>query len=257
MSSPVTMRDYLERIRWTHDLELNFDADNLAGGFIYGSDSSTLLDRSIHVQQVHGTTVIDAATLNVGQPETDAKGMVVSADGIWMSRVRCPGSSAPPIAVKTADCMPILIHAESSDTQTIMAIHAGWRGFTSGIITTGLKSLRQNGFIPTKLKVIIGPTIGSNRFEVGPEVLHALSRHLGETRAMLCIAKGVHDRWHVDLQTAAALELSALDIPPESIQITRLCTFESGLPSFRRDGKNCGRLVSWIRFTTNAATLTP
>lgn len=135
-----------------------------------------------------------------------------------------------------------------------MAIHAGWRGFCSGILAEGMQQAILNGINPSDLQVVIGPTISAQYFEIGPEVLGALIAHSGEEKTAFFTHKGVADRWHADLQTGAVLELLSLGIQRQKISVVRICTYASEFPSYRREGKGCGRIVSWVETKANKAT---
>lgn len=70
------------------------------------------------------------------------------------------------LCIQTADCMPILFMDE--DIGTIGAAHAGWRGALSGVIENVVELMRING--ARNIQAIIGPSIGWDSFEIGPEV---------------------------------------------------------------------------------------
>jgi hypothetical protein len=191
-------------------------------------------DRYQYNRQVHGVEIIRA--------EPGRQSGQEPADGIW---TREPGLA---VAVRTADCLPVLFAAK--DRSMVMAVHAGWRGLTSGILTTAVRTFAQQGFAPEQLVAAIGPAISRECYEVGPEVVTALYSNacgLTEQAAGLCIAKGRTDRWHVDLQCAAVLSLAEQGMPPEQIEVLRVCTFKSAdYNSYRREGRVVASNISWI-----------
>lgn len=202
-----------------------------AWGIASGAEADDKLSRSAHAVQIHGRLVIPAgAVANPDRPE---------ADGIFTTT---PGQM---VAVKTADCLPVLFSSKG-EAPFAMAIHAGWRGFCAGILREGIKQARTRGIEPGSMRVMVGPAICSRHFEIGPEVVDALLAHSGEALAATFLSKGKADRWHADLQTAAVLDLLDAGFHTRDIHVVRVCTFESDFPSYRRDGKGCGRLVSWI-----------
>jgi YfiH family protein len=245
--------EQLAAINWQTKLA-SPDSAPFAWGIATGKNADDILSRASHALQVHGRTVIPATEARSPEKrETGARGengatewQRPEADGVYSIR---PGEV---VAVKTADCLPILFSA-TGPLPFAMAIHAGWRGFCAGIIEEGLDQAGRNGISPTDLTVIIGPAISAHRFEIGPEVLDALIAHSGPAMAAQFTQKGVADRWHADLQTAAAIDLIKHGIKPQNITVVRVCTFESGLPSYRREGKGCGRLVSWVETRLNSA----
>lgn len=97
----------------------------------------------LQVKQVHGT---DIAT-----PETipcEADGLVVSWEDF-----------SSPLAIKTADCMPIVIEGEKG----IVFLHAGWRGLAQGILK------RPETSLIAPQRVFIGPCIHKCCFEVSED----------------------------------------------------------------------------------------
>ena len=108
--------------------------------------------------QVHGIAVHDldgpAAAL---RPRADA------------AATSTPGRVA---VVLTADCMPLFL-ADRKGRRVAVA-HAGWRGMASGVIESSVRAL---GGDPADICAWMGPTIGPDAFEVGPEVKDAFEGH--------------------------------------------------------------------------------
>lgn len=233
--------DQLAAVNWQTKLASS-PSDRFGWGITTGKEADDTLSRAAHVLQVHGRTVLPATAAQ----SHERAGQRPEADGLFSIS---PGDV---VAVKTADCLPILFSA-TGPLPFAMAIHAGWRGFCAGIIEEGLNQATKNGISPADLSVVIGPAISAHHFEIGPEVLAALVTHSGIQQAARFTQKGVADRWHADLQTAAVIDLMKHGIQPQNITVVRVCTFESGLPSYRRDGKGCGRLVSWVETRLNSA----
>jgi YfiH family protein len=69
-----------------------------------------------------------------------------------------------PIAVLTADCVPILIC--DSKKEIIAAIHAGWKGAYKNIIGKVLKFMMKMGSKPQNIIASIGPSISVKNYEV-------------------------------------------------------------------------------------------
>ncbi len=69
-----------------------------------------------------------------------------------------------PIAILTADCVPILIYDDKRNM--IAAIHAGWKGAFNGIIKNVLKFMFKKGCASKNITVAIGPCISRNSYEV-------------------------------------------------------------------------------------------
>lgn len=156
------------------------------------------------------------------------------------------------IAVRTADCAPILLAVD--DGSAVAAVHAGWRGAVGGVLEAALASLRERaGNVDAKrIVAAIGPSIGIDAFEVGPEVVDAARAVVdvtGLTRA------GKSDRLHLDLRGVVARILAKAGV--QRVDIVGGCTVteESAYFSHRRDvtlrkATDTGRQLSVIARTT-------
>jgi YfiH family protein len=104
--------------------------------------------------QVHGAEVAD---LDRTRPGT------VTADAAVTHE---PGTVA---VVLTADCMPLLLCDRAG--AVVAVAHAGWRGMAAGVIERTVETMRVKQ--PRDVIAWMGPTIGPDAFEVGPEVREA------------------------------------------------------------------------------------
>ena len=146
------------------------------------------------------------------------------------------------LAVKSADCLPLLFHAP--DIRAIAAVHAGWRGLVQDFPALAGKILLDRGAVPSTLRVILDPAICQACYEVGPEVAQQFQQSFGAGDEFI---PGRDDRLQFSQTRFARRRLESLGIPPENIFDSAVCTRETAaLPSFRRDGDGCGRLYSMI-----------
>jgi YfiH family protein len=106
------------------------------------------------MKQVHGTTVADLSAR--GDPD------VAVAD----AAVTTPGGDVA--VVLTADCMPVFFADRAG--KRVGVAHAGWRGLSAGVLESTLGALQLD---PAEVIAWMGPAIGPDAFEVGPEVKHA------------------------------------------------------------------------------------
>ena len=170
------------------------------------------------VSQVHGDRCLRAHRHGlIGESDaliTDQKGLV--------------------LAIRTADCVPILVEAETE----VIVIHAGWRGIANGIIE---KTLSQ---VQGLRCAAVGPCISVDAYEVGQEVIDGIA-NAGVPKDFF-----VHERVpksHVDLKSAARFQLQQAGVP--DIDVLPHCTFSSTqFHSYRRDGNRSGRLAGFIGF---------
>jgi hypothetical protein len=102
------------------------------------------------------------------------------------------------IAVKTADCIPILIY--DVRRHLIAAVHAGWRGTVGRIVE---KTLRQMDSKAEDLHAIIGPGISQDSFEVGDEVYEQFLQEGFPLQQLARKYPSVDgERWHINLKEA-------------------------------------------------------
>lgn len=164
------------------------------------------------VTQVHGTSLLRAV-----QP-----GSLGEGDAIYTTR------HALPIAVATADCVPVIVEGEGFAA----VIHAGWRGASNGVVPGVLTRLRREGLQP--IRAAIGPAIGPCCYEVGPEVAERFSGHVAETS------------WGTtSVDIPGYLEASLQGI---SVWRSQRCTFsDKELHSFRRNRTAARQVaVAWL-----------
>lgn len=153
--------------------------------------------------------------------EVDGPGAAGEADALLTEQVDVP------LAVRTADCVPVVIHAESA----VAVVHAGWRGLAAGVLTNALTGLVDGGHRP--LRAAIGPSIGPCCYEVGAEVIEALGGGTTTT---------TRGKAGVDLWAAAAQQLSTIDVWRAD-----LCTHcEDSFHSYRASGTDLRQTsVGW------------
>ncbi|WP_028080517.1 peptidoglycan editing factor PgeF [Solimonas soli] len=175
------------------------------------------------LRQVHGCTVVDAATVAGEAPAADA------------------GQSGLPgvvCAVLTADCLPVLFCAD--DGSWVAAAHAGWRGLAAGVLEA---TLRCAPLPPARLMAWLGAAIGPGHFEVGPEVREAFVGARPEAGAAFAPGRG--DRWQADLYALARLRLAGAGLL--RVHGGGLCTYADAVRfySFRRE-PHTGRMAALI-----------
>ncbi len=82
----------------------------------------------------------------------------IKADAVITNQVKLP------IAVLTADCVPILLY--DNKKQMIAAIHAGWKGAFKGIIGKVINFMLKKGCKPNDIIAVVGPCIGKESYRV-------------------------------------------------------------------------------------------
>lgn len=149
------------------------------------------------------------------------------------------------LCIQTADCVPILMFDPIK--QAIAAVHAGWRGTVGQIAAVTIKRLIADASSdPSDIRVLIGPSIGPESYEVGDEVAELVK--LNVPRAELTLNLNASGKYHLNLWEANRQILISSGLNPANIQITGECTYIKNDRYFsaRHDGADTGRLVSGI-----------
>jgi YfiH family protein len=148
------------------------------------------------------------------------------------------------LSVRIADCCPVLL--ATPDGHAVAAIHAGWRGAVGGVIKAAISKLIEIADVnPASLIAAVGPCIGFDAFEVGPEVLSEFEAVFGAQAPLRHDGNG---KGHVDLAAACRLQLIRSGVQPDHIDTTDRCTHRDAAEFFshRRDKGVTGRMAALI-----------
>lgn len=169
-------------------------------------------DDFVTTRQVHGNIVRVASEedrRNVFDPVPyEADGLVTNIRNL-------------PMMIYIADCIPVLLC--DSTHGVIGAVHCGWKSSVADILGNALDKMRELGADPTDVTAAIGPGIGPDHFEVGPEVVEAAERYLGEELGALC-RKKENGKYMLDLKGVNARRLIQLGVLEKNIDISDECT---------------------------------
>ena len=189
---------------------------------------------SVHrPQQIHSGRVLSANEAN-GSPWPEADGLVSNQGGqsLW---------------VCGADCTPVLI--ADPGTGHAAACHAGWRGVAARILPEAIRQLEALGADRSDLLVAFGPAISGMHYQVGDEVVEAISNSLkADPSDGMSNSRLLHDaqallpddepgRHRLDIRGAAALQLQQYGLDSNQISECPLCTLSEPnlFHSWRRD----------------------
>lgn len=100
-----------------------------------------------------------------------------SADNLIEADGYVTNQAGVPLAIFTADCTPLLMHDPVNNV--IAAVHCGWRSTALDIMKNAIDNMILLGAKKDNIKAAIGPAICSNCFEVGSEVIDAMTNLLG------------------------------------------------------------------------------
>lgn len=184
------------------------------------------------LSQVHGDTVVAARG---GEPlqEADAQH---SADPQLL------------LAITWADCLPLLFH--DPDSGAVAAAHCGWRGSLARLAGKVVSELGTvYGSNPARVRVVIGPGICQDCYQVGPE----LAARFGEAGYASEQRPDPERPGHARLNLAAVNRRVLLEAGVSEAHISDLALCTSCRPaeffSHRRDAGRTGRHWALIRAT--------
>jgi polyphenol oxidase len=111
-------------------------------------------DQMVTCYQIHSAdvVVVEQHWRHENRPRADA--MVTKRKGLALG-------------ILTADCAPVLFTDETAGI--VAAAHAGWRGAVSGVVEATVAAMLREGASLKRIKAAIGPCIGFDSYEVGPE----------------------------------------------------------------------------------------
>ncbi|HXE12187.1 MAG TPA: peptidoglycan editing factor PgeF [Bryobacteraceae bacterium] len=182
----------------------------------------------VTLRQIHSSVVWNASGVEDRDREGDA---LVS------------GERGQRIAVRTADCVPILL--ADRRTRSVAAIHAGWRGTAGRISQRAVEQMMSEfGAVPADIFAAIGPAIGVCCYYVGSEVKNQFQELFPEWGP----PRDNQEPVMLDLAEANRRILEAAGLPAEQIFASGLCTWHRGedFYSYRREPENPGRMISFI-----------
>ncbi len=143
------------------------------------------------LNQIHGTDVVELSRQNLSQlPTADA------------SFTREPGVVC---TILTADCLPVTI-CDYNGT-VVGCAHAGWRSLYGGVLENLIAEMGESA---RNLMAWLGPAIGPEHFEVGPEVRQAFIDHSLEATSAFTSHGARSGHYMADIYQLAAQRLHYL-----------------------------------------------
>ena len=217
---------------------IRYDICGGAEAFTAGRDEA-LPCPVVQAHQVHGCEIAVIDRPGVAREELEGYDALMTD---------VPGVA---IGVRTADCIPVLLYDPAH--RAVAAVHAGWRGTLAGIVRAAISRMRREyGTSAEDLKAVIGPGICRSCFQVGEEVVGAF-RDAGFPMDGIYgwggdrVEGDMRTGHHIDLPEANRLLLAGAGVRPGNIQVSGICTYETGsLYSARREGRQCGRNINTI-----------
>ena len=119
---------------------------------VSGQLGARTVDHLLSCYQIHSSIVHTVTEPGYDRPEGDA--MVTKEPGLAL-------------CIVTADCVPVLFADRKAGV--IGAAHAGWKGALGGVLEATLDAMEKLGAHRKDIHAAIGPCIGQDSYEVGPE----------------------------------------------------------------------------------------
>ena len=185
--------------------------------------------------QVHGTDVRTIDSAADAAPKPGVLGDEQYCDALVSNTPRVL------LAVKTADCVPILLG--DPVTRSFAAVHAGWRGTSSSIVTVAIENLqRKYGSRPADLRVAIGPAANACCYEIGGDVISIFQSRFADADQLLTPTRDGHAR--INLHAANRTQLIKSGVLSERIHTAPYCTMDRNdlFFSYRREKRLHGRV---------------
>lgn len=121
--------------------------------------------------------------------------------------------------MRFADCTPILLYDPGK--QVIGIIHSGWLGTVRGAARAAVQAMQERyGSDPENVLAAIGPAIGPDHYEIGPDVIAHVEESFGANARELLPAYG--ERVHFDLWKANHLLLVEAGV--KQVEAAGICT---------------------------------
>lgn len=135
------------------------------------------------------------------------------------------------VGALAADCCPVLF--ADPEAKVVAAAHAGWRGAVGGILDATVATMQEAGARRERIIAAIGPCIGPQAYEVGPEFeAEVVALNAANARFFSRLTQG--ERPHFDLPGYVLARLGGLGLG--HVESATRCTYEneSEFFSYRR-----------------------
>jgi YfiH family protein len=187
--------------------------------------------------QVHSADVVTVETPWSFDQAPQVDGLVSKTPGIGLG-------------ILAADCAPVLL--ADGGNRVIGAAHAGWRGAVGGVIEATVAAMVELGARPERITAAVGPCIGGESYEVGPE-FPAPFLALDSDNEKFFRAAPRDGHYLFDLGAYVAQRLTQAGLAPVQPVAADTCAMEEQFFSYRRSflrgEPDYGRNISVIALT--------
>lgn len=188
-------------------------------------------DKLVFPDQTHSVNIKEVKSGNEDLSDTDA--LITNTKGIC-------------IAVMSADCVPVLLYDPVNNA--CAAIHSGWKGTVGKIVTLTIEQMKINyGTVPSNLHACIGPSICSDVYEAGREVIEKFDECFGAANSVV-FNRQANGKGYLDLWEANKIQLLNSNLLEKNIEVCQICTYKNSeqFYSARKSNNNTGRFAAGI-----------
>lgn len=171
------------------------------------------------LNQGHTTNIKDYDSLDHLLTKSDEKSYIDGVDTL---------SSYQPLAVMSADCLPIVFACRN--TGKIAAVHAGWRGLVNNFLAKVIARFEHAG----TLSVWVGPHIFQDKFQISDEIAGYFNLYPQAIKA-----DKKDGKYLVNLAEIAGHQLDALGV--KNIQVSPVCTYANEHCFSHRENTHLGQ----------------
>ena len=135
------------------------------------------------------------------------------------------------VAALAADCAPVLF--ADPVARVVAATHAGWKGALGGVLESTVETMEQLGARRSNIRAVLGPCIGPEAYEVGPEFEKAFTDKASAYGVYFRRPSG-RPRSYFDLPAFVLARLERMNLA--TVESRTRCTYhhEQDLFSYRR-----------------------
>lgn len=189
-----------------------------------------------HTANVRKVTEADAGKGIVSERDYDnVDGLVTDVPGIMLT-------------VFSADCVPVLFYDPVK--RCVGSAHSGWRGSAGRICKNTVEMMAaEYGSCMENIRVLIGPCICQDCYEVSEDVAEVFMKEFSENIHDLILKKGVKEgKYQLDLVEVCRQTLLECGVKEEHIELPGICTCHNPelLFSHRKMGNQRGNLCGVI-----------
>lgn len=193
-----------------------------------------VMSNQVHKDHVRVVTSADWKTDPYGKVTYEADGLMTATPGVSL-------------VVFASDCIPVLLY--DPERRVIAAVHAGWRGTASGIVTRAVDKMADvYDCRPENILAAIGPGICRHCFETHEDVPNAMMAAMG-TPVLHHVQIKENGKFSVDLKGINAMRLEQAGLNPENISVCDECPscLSDKYWSHRKTGNNRGSMAAVIQ----------